>query len=61
MTLVDIMCYVELHTILTLYSKKISAQEHKNTLKWYQELSGDETIQKYNAQFLGICEKWSLL
>ena len=43
-TMVDIMCYVELQTILTLYRKKINKDEHGNVLKWFDALSEEETI-----------------
>ena len=61
MTFVDVMFYVEIYTVLKLYSKKIQSSDHPKLAKWYDTLSRDEIIMKYNAMFDEVCREWNLV
>ena len=61
MTFVDVMFYVEIYTILKLYSKKIQQCDYPKLMLWYNTLSKEEVIMKYNKIFDDLCQEWSLL
>ena len=60
MTIVDIMVYCEIKTILKLYKREISAEKSENLLKWYEELSQNKFVKEIDGEFDKVCTEWKL-
>ena len=59
-TVIDIMFYCEIVTILQLYDREISRDHCSCVADWFNNIAQEAPIQEVDKEFKNVCQQWNL-